>query len=430
MNRLHVRPSAVSGRVDAPPSKSYTHRAFAISLITDGESIIRNPLISGDTLATVRICKQLGAEIVEEKDNRIIVRGGRICLPDDVLNAENSGTTLRFFTAVSSLAPPGHVILTGDDSLRRRPMQPLLDALRMLGVECWSSRGNGCAPIIVKSGGIRGGETIIRGDVSSQFISALLIASTKAEKHTIIKISEGPVSKNYIDATIEVLREYGFKIEREGYSVFTVNPGQSGCPASFKVPGDFSSASFILAGAYLTRSRVEVGNLDLTLPQADSVILDILKEFDVKVKIVDEVVSAESSGPSPRDRIFSLRDSPDLVPVVAVMAAKTPSRTIIRGVKHARFKESDRISCTADELLKLGVEVEVFEDGMKITGREELEGGVELDAHRDHRLFMAFTILAASTKKGCVVNGLKWAEISYPNFLSDLEKLNVSFKEI
>lgn len=430
MDRLYIAPSIVTGRIDAPPNKSYTHRAFAISLITSGESTVSSPLISGDTKATMRICRQLGAELTEEKENNIIIKGGRLRLPDDVLNAENSGTTLRFFTALSSLVPPGYVILTGDDSLRRRPMQPLLDALKMLGVECWSSRGDGCAPIIVRSGGMKGGETIVRGDISSQFISALLIASTKAEKYTKIRVVGELVSKNYIDATIEVLKKYSLKIEREGYSTFLVDPGQSGRPASFKVPGDFSSASFILAGAYLTSSKVEVRNLDLNLPQADSAILDILREFDVKIRIVEDSVVAESSGPSPHDREFNLRDSPDLVPVVAVMAAKTPSQTIIKGVRHVRFKESDRISCVADELVKLGVDVEVFEDGMKIIGREELEGGIKLDAHKDHRLFMAFTILSSSTKKGCIVDGLRWAEISYPNFLRDLERLNVSFKEI
>lgn len=430
MDKLYVAPSVIGGQVNAPPSKSYTHRAYAISLITSGDSEVENPLVSGDTRATLRACRQLGAEIIEEKEDSIMVSGGKLCLPDDVVNAENSGTTLRLFTAISSLAPAGYVVLTGDDSLRRRPMQPLLDALRILGVECWSSRGNGCAPIIVKSGGLKGGETTIRGDISSQFISALLIASTKAEQHVRIRIDGEPVSKKYIDATLEMLRRYGYRIEREGYSLFEVSPNQSGRPTSFKVPGDFSSASFILAGAYLTRGRVEVGNLDLNLPQADSAILSILNEFDVKVGIHSDKIVAEGCEPSKCDRVFSLRDSPDLVPVVAVMAAKTPSHTIIKEVKHARFKESDRITSVAVELKKLGVDVEVFEDGMKIKGREELEGNVKLDAHSDHRLFMAFTVLAASTKIGCTINGLRWAEISYPNFLKDLEKLNISFKEI
>lgn len=430
MDRLYVAPSILSGRTVAPPSKSYTHRVYVTSLLVEDKSMIINPLRAGDTYATLRACRQFGGELIEEGENYVVLSGGELDLPDNVIDAENSGTTLRLFTALSSLPPPGYVILTGDDSLRKRPMQPLIDALRMLGVECWSSRGNGCAPIIVKSGGLKGGETTIRGDVSSQFISALLIASTKAGKDVQINVEGEPVSKKYIDATIEVLKRFGFKVDRDGYSLFEVYPNQTGRAVSFKIPGDFSSASFILAGAYLTGGRITVENLDPSLPQADSAILNILEDFDVQVNIQDDKVNVESFGPTGGDRVFDLRDSPDLVPVVAVMAAKTSGETIIKGVRHARFKESDRISSTALELMKLGVQVEVFEDGMKIKGLKKLEGGVELDSHNDHRLFMAFTMLAASTLKGCIINGLKWVKISYPNFNEDLRKINASIKEI
>ncbi len=430
MDKLYVAPSILSGEIVAPPSKSYTHRVYAVSLLIEDKSTIINPLRSGDTYATLRACRQFGGELTEEGENYIVLSGGELDLPDNVIDAENSGTTLRLFTALASLPPPGYIILTGDDSLRKRPMQPLLDALRMLGVECWSSRSNGCAPIIVKSGGLKGGETIIRGDVSSQFISALLIASTKAQNPVRIRVEGESVSKKYIDATMEVLRRFGFKVHRDGYSLFEVDPNQTGRAISFKIPGDFSSASFILAGAYLTGGRITVWNLDPNLPQADSAILNILKDFDVKVNVQGDKVTAEGSGPIDGDRVFDLKDSPDLVPVVAVMAAKTLGETVIKGVKHARFKESDRISSTALELMKLGVQVEVFEDGMKIKGVRNLEGGVELDTHNDHRLFMAFTILAASTLKGCIINGLKWVKISYPNFIEDLQKISASIKEI
>ncbi|MCX8192992.1 MAG: 3-phosphoshikimate 1-carboxyvinyltransferase [Nitrososphaeria archaeon] len=429
LDRLYVNPSVMCGRIRAPPSKSYTHRAYALSLLVDGRSIIESPLKSGDTQATLRACKQFGAMVFEENESTTII-GSRLNLPEDVVDAENSGTTLRIFTAISTLAPPGYVVLTGDESLRRRPMQPLLDALKHLGVECWSTRGNGCAPIIVKSGGLKGGETIIRGDISSQFISALLIASTKAKEETRIKIESDIVSKKYIDATIEVLKRYGYTVRRDEYQLFIVEPNQSGRSTHFKIPGDFSSASFILAGAYLTNGKVEVENLSLELPQADSAIIDILKDFDNKVYINSSKIVVESSGISSGDREYDLKDSPDLVPVVAVMASKSIGETIIKGVKHARFKESDRITSTAIELRKLGVDVEVYEDGMKIRGKEEIEGGVELDPHNDHRLSMAFSILAASTKRGCIISGLRWAEISYPNFLEDLKRLNISFREV
>ncbi|MEN2975092.1 MAG: 3-phosphoshikimate 1-carboxyvinyltransferase [Candidatus Caldarchaeales archaeon] len=429
MDRVYVNPSIVYGEVNAPPSKSYTHRAYAVSLLVDGKNFIYSPLRSRDTQATLRACQQFGAEVYEEGSSKIIVGGG-LKLPENIVDAENSGTTLRIFTAISALPPSGYVVLTGDESLRRRPMKPLLDALKLLGVDCWSTRGDGCAPIIVKSGGIKGGETVVRGDVSSQFVSALLIASTKAERETKIRVEGNIVSKKYIDATIEVLKRYGYHVRREGYTLFEVEPSQHGHPTHFKIPGDFSSASFLFAGAYLTGGRVEIENLSLDLPQADSVIIDILRDFDNKVTIGSSKIIVESRGISSGDREYDLVDSPDLVPVIAVMASKSPGETIIKGVRHARFKESDRITSTALELRKLNIDVEILEDGMKIRGREEIEGGVELDSHNDHRLSMAFSILAASTRKGCIVNGLRWAEISYPNYLEDLKKLGVSFREV
>ncbi|MFB0543243.1 MAG: 3-phosphoshikimate 1-carboxyvinyltransferase, partial [Candidatus Bathyarchaeia archaeon] len=180
--RVRISPSQVSGRVSAPPSKSYTHRAVILASLSEGECDIINPLNSRDTLASFNACKALGVEIEAQERLWRVSGTGRIHTPEDVINVENSGTTLRIITAVSALAPGGYTVLTGDGSTRRRPMQPLLDALHGLGVECWSTRVDGTAPIVVRGGGIEGGETWIRGDISSQFISALLISTPKAEE--------------------------------------------------------------------------------------------------------------------------------------------------------------------------------------------------------------------------------------------------------
>lgn len=428
MVRVYVGPSTLIGAVQAPPSKSYTHRAFAAALLARGESVVERPLLSKDALATMKACRMLGAE-VRESGASAAISGGELKLPDNVIDAENSGTTLRFFTAISSLAPSGYVVLTGDESLRRRPMQPLLDALRQIGVECWSAREDGCAPVIVKSGGLRGGGARIKGEVSSQFISALLLASVKAEEETIIWVEGRPVSRPYIDATIEVLKRYGFKVRRRGYSFFEVEPEQTGSPTRFQVPGDFGSASFIFAGAHLTAGKIAVKNLNLELPQADKKILEILRKFGSRVKMGGSAVVVYGAGGGGGGE-FILTDSPDLVPVVAALAAKSEEETIIRGVEHARLKESDRLSTTAHELAKLGVRVQVTRDGLRIKGMEELEGGVELDSHHDHRLFMALAILAASTRKGCVIEGAEWAAISYPQFLRHLKMLGAKVEEL
>ena len=421
-------PSRLIGEIEAPPSKSYTHRAYAAALLSHGSTRIANPLRSRDTDATLRSCILLGAE-TRDMDGGVILEGGDLKTPEDVIDVENSGTTLRLFTAISSLIPRGYAILTGDESIRRRPMKPLLDALKDLGAECWSSKLDGTAPIIVRGGGLRGGETRISGEVSSQFISALLYASTRSRLGARIIVEGDPVSKPYIDASIEVLKRFGFKIRRDGYSVFEVDGCQSGRPCDFRIPGDFSSAAFFLAGACLTEGDVRVRGLDPRLPQADSAIIDFLSRFGGCVEYSGDVVRVWGAGVECGGEL-DLRDCPDLLPLIAVLAARSRDRVIIRGVGHARFKESDRLDSMAVELRKLGVEVKVLDDGLEVRGAGRLRGGCVLDAHGDHRVFMALTILAASTSEGCIIEGAETIEISYPQFLEHARILGLRFEVI
>ncbi len=423
MSRVLVKPSVIQGEIEAPPSKSYTHRVYAAALLSKGVSVMINPLRSRDTDASRRACMLLGAE-VRKNESKVVISGGRLKTPENVIDVENSGTTLRLFTALSALIPRGYAILTGDESIRRRPMKPLLDSLRDLGVECWASRLDGRAPIIVRGGGVRGGETKITGEISSQFISALLYASVKSDQGARIIVEGELVSKPYIDASLEVLKRFGFRVRNERYELFDVEGGQDGRPCDFKVPGDFSSASFFMAGAQLTRGYVKIKGLDLDLPQADSAIIEILEKSGCSLKISRGSVEVQGIGGFEGGE-YCLRDSPDLLPVVAVMAAKSEEETVIRGVKHTRFKESDRLSVIASELRKLGVAVEVLRDGLKIRGRRKLEGGCILKSHGDHRMFMALTVLAASTERGCVVEGAESAEISYPGFLDHARRLGM-----
>ena len=205
-----------SGSVSVPPSKSYTHRAVLMASLAAADkggrgSRIRNPLLSRDTNATVDACAAMGARMERSDGGVLTIRGTHPKVPDDVVDVENSGTTLRFMTSAFSLAPEGHVVLTGDASIRRRPMQPLLDTLGQLGVRAWSTRGNGCAPVIVRSGGMKGGQASIRGDVSSQFISSLIISSPMAEKDTTLKVADA-VSRPYIEMTLRLAQRFGVKV--------------------------------------------------------------------------------------------------------------------------------------------------------------------------------------------------------------------------
>ncbi|MCS7132878.1 MAG: 3-phosphoshikimate 1-carboxyvinyltransferase [Aigarchaeota archaeon] len=425
--KIVVRPSVVDGRIAASPSKSYTHRAFAAALLSEGASKIINPLRAQDTEATRRACLLLGAD-VRDFGEFVEVVGGCLKTPEDVIDVGNSGTTLRLFTAISALAPRGYAILTGDESIRRRPMKPLLEALRGLGVECWSGRLNDTAPIIVKCGGVRGGEAEIQGNISSQFISAILYASVKSERGVKLRVMGEPVSGPYIDATIAVLSSFGYVVKSASHKFFEVEGGQEGRSCSFKIPGDFGSAAFLMAGAHLTGGELEVRGLSMELPQADAKIIDVLRSFGSRVELGADAVTVRGAGGGGGGE-YDLRESPDLLPVIAVMAAKSGEETVIRGVGHARYKESDRIRSMALELSKLGVEVEELPDGLRVRGREKLRGGCVFDSHGDHRVFMAFTVLAAATELGCTVMGAEWAEISYPGFLQDARSVGLGLEE-
>ena len=425
-----VRPSVISGKVRAPPSKSYSHRAIIAASMTDGECVIENVSKSDDVLATINACKKFGASIAEEGDKLIVEGFSTPKAPDDVVNVQNSGTTLRIMTGVSCLIQSGYAVLTGDESIRRRPMQPLLDALNMLGGECWSTRLNGCAPIIVKGGGLKGGNAWMTGRISSQFVSSILFSSPKALSDTTLTIQGELVSRPYVDASINVLERFGVRIEREGYRVFRIPPQQNFKPTRFVVPGDFGLASFMMAAALMTNGSVTVEGLSQDLPQADAAIVDILIEMGADVKLdYDSGRVSVSGGGKLRGGSFNLSDSPDLLPVVAVLATKCEGTVEITGVEHARVKESDRVSALAHTLSKIGMNVREMVDGLSIT-RGKLVKHALLDPKGDHRLFMAYCLLGLILEEGCTVLGAESASVSYPNFLRDFASLGAKLELI
>jgi 3-phosphoshikimate 1-carboxyvinyltransferase len=416
----------LNGAIVVPPSKSYTHRAVIMASLANGSSKINNALISRDTNATIAACKAIGAEI-ENNHSGLIVKGARPQTPNDVIDVENSGTTLRFMTSILSLADDGYSILTGDASIRRRPMEPLLKALGELGVQAWSSRANGCAPIIVKGGGINGGKVTMKGDVSSQFVSSLLISAPKANGEVVLKISKA-VSRPYIDATLTLLERFGIKIKRRGYDEYMIPSKQEYKSTDLTIPADFSSASFIMAAVALLGGDVELKNLDPTLPQGDSLIMEILNSMGLNVREGRHSIYVSSDGGKLKGRRFNLSDTPDLLPVVSVLALGCDSQVEITGVAHARFKETDRIAVLANELSKLGAKIEERRDGLKLYPPRKLSPSL-LDAHDDHRMFMAFSLASMLIEGGTPIIGVESLDVSYPSFLSDLRNLGASVKK-
>lgn len=417
--RLEAR-GKLSGKVAVPPSKSYTHRAVVMASLSEGTSRVSNPLISRDTLATVRACRAMGAR-VEEDTGLVKVVGAEPGAPDDVVNVDNSGTTLRFMTSVFSLAERGYTVLTGDASTRRRPMQGLLDALVALGGKARSSKGDGCAPIIIGEGGLTGGEAEVRGDVSSQFVSSILIATPLVKGDSTLRVVDA-VSRPYIEATLRLCEMHEIEIHRDGYSKFEIRGPQKYRACDFMVPGDFSSASFLMAAVALVGGEVELSGLTTTLPQGDSAILDILRRMGVEVNAGQSSVMVAADGQGLKGGRFDLSDTPDLLPVLSALSLKCDSPVEISGVAHARYKETDRINVAATELSKIGVDVEELRDGMKISGPRKLTRGV-LDAHDDHRMFMAFSLASILSSGEVEVLGESSLDVSYPSFLGDMDKL-------
>jgi 3-phosphoshikimate 1-carboxyvinyltransferase len=420
---VEVKRSKISGTVTCPPSKSYTHRAIAIASLADGESTVTNALLARDTLATINACRKLGSQLAQSNGTITIVGRNKFSAGNREIDAENSGTTIRIAIAMSALVEDGKTTLTGDESLRKRPMQPLLDALKHLGVDSTST--NGMPPVVVKGGGIRGGHTEISGEVSSQFISALLISCIYADKDVEISVKGEQVSKPYIDSTLATMKRFGVKIQNDYYTNYSVRCQQYKL-VKFDVPSDFSSAAMMLAAGALA-GEVTVKGLNFELPQADAKIVDILHDMGAYVKMDrgKGIVRVEAPDRLEGDR-FNLNNTPDLLPVVSVLALKAKNKVTISGVAHARVKETDRITNIARELKKFGAEVEEFEDGLSIKVSDKLKNA-RLNAYNDHRLFMAFCIASLLTEK-CIIDGLESVDVSYPNFVNDLQKLGANIK--
>ena len=248
----------LKGTISAPPSKSYTHRAIIMSSLADGKSIIKLPLLSDDTMSSINACMALGA-LIKINPSALEIRGSFPFKPNsDIIDVGNSGTTMRIITALCGYYP-GKITITGDESIQKRPMGPLIKALKKLGVQIISKNENDCPPIIVKGPTLIGGETSIPGDVSSQYITGLLVSCPLAEKNSVINITTPLKSAPYIHITLECLDKYRIKVDhKSNLRKFVIQGNQEYKPINLTIPGDFSSSSFMLALAAITGSKITI----------------------------------------------------------------------------------------------------------------------------------------------------------------------------
>lgn len=425
--KISVDKSTIKGNITAPTSKSYTHRAITIGALSK-QCIIKNPLLSSDTLATIDACQMIGASI-NNINGDLYINGtsGNLKIPDNIIDVKNSGTTLRLMTALCSLID-GTTVLTGDNSIRTRPNQHLIDVLRQLNVDIFSTRDNGCAPLVVK-GKLQGNDNAtINGSVSSQFISALLIACPLATDKTILTIEGILKSRPYIDMTIEILNSAGIYIEIDdnSYLKFIIPSNQNYNLKKYTVPGDFSSASYLLAAAAIGQTEITVDNL-LPSKQGDALIVNIIQKFGADVNWNKTQGTVRIQGKTLNGITFNAGNNPDLVPTVAVLGAVANGITRIINAQHVRYKETDRLHAMAMELSKMGIKVNETSDSLIITGGK-LQSA-DLHGWNDHRIVMALT-LAAMVTDNSTIDTVEAIDISYPHFLEDMISRGAKIKKI
>lgn len=412
--------SYVNGDVQIPGSKSYTNRAVVIAALAQGETIIEHALISEDTEYIANAVKSFGRWVdIDREKEQIIIRNNSVKLyaPTHPLFFGNAGTPIRLVTSMASLAE-GETELTGNERMQQRPCQDLLEALQHLGVEATDSRGTGCPPVKVKGPTLRGGKAKIRGGVSSQFTSSILLSAPYASEDIELEIMDELTSKPYVDMTIGIMKDFGVQVDREGYGKFKVRSGQRYQARTYRVEPDASNMSYFLAAAAITRGRVAIPGINTTSLQGDVAFLDIIERMGCCIEREEEYVAV--SGKQMKGITVDMNWMPDLVPTLAIMAAFAEGTTHIYNIGNLRIKECDRIAAVETELRKMGIQVSSTDDTLTIHGGKPQ--AATIDTYDDHRIAMAFAVAGLSTP-GVVINNPSCVAKSFPAFWTIFNQL-------
>jgi len=458
-----VTASTLNGAIIIPPSKSHTLRAILFASLADGESIICDPLSSPDAEAMIRACELLGAKI-KRKKNQLLISGvaGKPHSPEKMIDAGNSGIVLRFIAAVAALTS-GETVITGDHSIcTNRPIKPLLEGLKQLGVSAVSIKENDYAPIAIK-GPLQAGVARLNGE-DSQPVSALLIAAAFVAGRTTIQVSH-PGEKPWIDLTLDWLDRLGIKYQRSGYDEYQIFGPNCYGGFEYHVPGDFSSASFSLAAAIITHSELTLHHLDISDCQGDKVVLSILEKMGASLSIDAEqnLVHVKKSGiahlPPERDNgkirpaseplgeeagqcstrveqlqkskclkgmTIDINDCIDALPILAVLGCFAQGETRLTGAAIARAKECDRLSVITQELRKMGARIVEKQDELLIQG-VPLQAAT-VDSHHDHRIAMSLAVAAMGLSGETIIRNVDCIDKSYPNFANDFKKIGAKME--
>lgn len=418
---MEIRPvHHLDATVEVPGSKSYTQRVLIIAALAEGRSTISRVLLSEDTRYLMEALRVLGIEILTSGNDVVIQgTGGKIRNPGQAIYLGNNGTALRFLTTMVSLGK-GEFLLDGSSRLRERPLKPLLDALKTLGVPSHSRDNKGYPPVRMDAQGLRGGSVAFTDVESSQYISSLLIGAPYAAEDIEITLQGSTVSEPYIEMTLHIMERFGAEIERGDKNRFKVKSGRNYAGQEYIVEGDASSASYFFLAAALCRGRVRVMNINPESLQGDIKFLNIMEGVGCSIVRGDSWVDVIGGPLHGGDVVFDMGNMPDMVPTLAVLAAFRQGRTSITNVSHLRLKESDRIAALVNELHRIGVNAKERDDGLVIEGGKP--HGAEIETYNDHRIAMSFAIAGLSVPNMKIKDKLCVGK-SFPGFWDELKKL-------
>jgi 3-phosphoshikimate 1-carboxyvinyltransferase len=394
-----------------PGSKSYTHRLQIAAALSPGRCTIDNALRSEDTDLTLGALRQMGVHVVEDGPKLAIDGcGGRFAPADGPINLGNSGTSMRLLISIACLGQ-GEYLLTGTSRMQERPVQPLVTALTQIGVPIACIRDNGCPPVSITGGGVKGGAIAIDCALSSQFLSSLLLTAPCLRHGLNIKVTGQTVSKPYIDMTVDILKRFGIRVDREGYDQFEVPGRQRFAPGHYSVEPDISNASYFWAVGALSGRRITVKGISPGSLQGDLEIVTLFEQMGCRVTHVGDRLSVQ--GGSLRGIDADMGDLPDMVPTLAVVAAFARGTTVIRNVAHLKAKECDRLAAVMTELGRMGIETR--SDGNRLTIIGGAPKGAEIETYNDHRIAMSFAV-AGLMAEGTRIRNERCVEKSFPDF--------------
>jgi len=426
MNSITLEPiRKVEGEVNLPGSKSLSNRALLIAALAEGTTKITNLLESDDTRHMLNALKHLGISytLSEDKTECMVVGNGGPFRYDGVVELflGNAGTAMRPLAAALTLGS-GEFVLTGEPRMKERPIGHLVDALRSAGADIAYLETEGYPPLKITADGLKGGEVAIDGTISSQFLTALLIAAPMAEEDMHIRIVGELVSRPYIDMTLDIMKCFGVEVENRNYETFTVKAGQTyQAPESFMVEGDASSASYFLAAAAIKGGRVKVTGIGKRSIQGDIAFADVLAKMGAKVEWSDDYIAVSRGELHAVDMDFN--HIPDAAMTIATTALFAEGTTTLRNIYNWRVKETDRLSAMATELRKVGAEVEEGEEYLTITPPRQLKHAA-IDTYDDHRMAMCFSLLALDSVS-VTINEPECTAKTFPTYFEVLKSISI-----